>query len=88
MADYKKQGLFDRYHLERADGRELDPTEKTFTLRYDKNDEWGAACRTALRDFAEKIHALGYVKLAGDLVNEINDAERKFKTEPPEVPSI
>ena len=76
--DYKRQGLFQKYAYERADGKPLDDTEAVFALRYDKDDAWGAACRASLRDFADRIEKLGYVQLAHELRSRISAVEARI----------
>lgn len=77
MADYKSFGLFSKYQVERTDGREVDPGERLFVLRYDKHDEWGRAARVTLREFADRIHRLGYTALADDLRAELDQLDRE-----------
>jgi len=78
MSDYKSQGLFSRYHYERADGKALDPEEQLFSLRYDKDDAWGAICRLTLKDFCDRADAAGYKLLADDLRSRIKTAEDRI----------
>lgn len=75
--DYKKQGLFQRFTYARADGKPLDEGERLYTLRYDKDDAWGDACRATLRDFAKRIEALGYKPLAQELREQIGEVEAR-----------
>lgn len=71
--NYREQGLFQRYNYERADGKPCDLEEQLFTLRFDKDNEWGAVCRATLRDFADRIEKMGYVQLAADLRARLDD---------------
>lgn len=74
-SDYKKTGLIHgRYQVLKADGRPTSPDAKYFVLRYDKDDEWGKACRSALDHLAEQIKG-SYPQLARELHAEIARAE-------------
>ena len=42
-----KRGLYHKYNVYRADGRE-DPNAEYFVLRLDRNDVWGQSCRDAM----------------------------------------
>lgn len=91
--EYKQRGLFQKYQTERADGQPLDPGERLFLIRYDKNDEWGRFWRKHLRDALPGLRDLGYQKLADDLLVEIEQIEARVVSEttgriPVEVPSL
>lgn len=98
MTDYKSQGLLSKYNYERSDGKPLDQTEELFTLRFDKNDAWGHACRETLKAFASRIRPLGYAQLADDLerrlalvetcVSTVSSATVPIADEPAALPEI
>lgn len=80
MSDYdidvrKKMGLLPgRYQVRKADGRAPSPEAKYFVLRYDKDDEWGRACRGALRDLCNRIRD-SYPLLSDELLAEVRRHE-------------
>jgi hypothetical protein len=76
---YKKMGMFQRFSVERSDGKPLDQEEKHFTLRYDKDDPWGAAARKALKVFAADVRKIGYEPFAEDLLAEIAQVEERHQ---------
>lgn len=92
MTDYKQQGLFDRFKVERADHKPLDEAERLFVLRYDKDDPWGAACRASLLEFADRIEAVGYQPLAADLRAQVHMAVMRIDEAraavPPTAPAV
>jgi hypothetical protein len=81
MTDYKELGLFQRFDYERKDGKPLDPDEQLFSLRYDKDDVWGAICRRVLLIFADEIDQAGYKPLAADLRRKISEVQRRIEDE-------
>jgi hypothetical protein len=81
VTDYKDRGLFQKYDYERADGKPLDEGEQQFSLRYDKDDPWGEACRQTLKDHADRIEKLGYAPLAADLRARIAAVEEDIAQE-------
>jgi len=80
MPHYKDQGLLKKYpRLERADGRPEDPDAKTFVLRYDKDSAWCAMVRDMIKTaFVPRVDALGYHKLAQDLLNDVELVEQRL----------
>jgi hypothetical protein len=77
--DYRSMGLFARYAVERSDGKPLDQGEQLFTLRFDKDDAWGDACRQTLREFSARIERLGYTQLAQDLQKRLVEVEANIQ---------
>jgi hypothetical protein len=65
--DEKTKGLFQKYRVQRSDGKTIPPTALFFSLRYDKPTPEAAAARKALQVYAEEIGKLGYNKLAEEL---------------------
>lgn len=76
---YKSAGLFDRYRYERSDNEPLDPSERVLSLRYDKDDDWGAICRSAARFHADNAERLGYVQYARELRAEVDAIEARHQ---------
>ena len=48
-------GVYQKYIVAKANGKPIDKNAKYMVLRYDRNDEYGLATRTALFLFARLI---------------------------------
>jgi hypothetical protein len=92
VVDYRGIGLFQKYSYERTDGKPLDVGEELFTLRFDKDDAWGTACRLTLREFAGRIEKAGYTQLAADLQKRLDAVEERIASArgavPQEIPVL
>jgi hypothetical protein len=50
-----EEGLYPKYRLARSDGQQIPEGARFFVLRYDEQNRWGAACRDAVKKFADEI---------------------------------
>ncbi len=68
----KRKGLYNRYHIAKANGKPVDPNAEYFVLRLDENGsdpKHIAACRKAVLVYADEIKDL-LPALAKDLMDK------------------
>ena len=75
MKTEKCAGLYGKYHLRKADGRDVDPDGAYFVLKLNSKDKvHGLACRRALSAYIKTLERHNHLpELAADLTEWLVD---------------